>query len=549
MRDERGVVAGCAGWSGGWPRSSRWWSRPRSAASAIKLAGVPDPGWITTYGLPVVGGVGQLSAAIALGSAVLAAFFVPAQADGIFDIGGYRAMRISAVASLVWGVCALLGVPLAISDVSGETFAESIKPANLTHAYGQVAGAQTWLWTAIFALLAAVLARVVWRWGWSVGVIVLVTLSLMPPALAGHSSSGGGYDLATNSLILHIVAAAVWAGGLFAVPPALARGRWRMLAVRRFSRVAFCAYWSSGLRRDQRGDAGADRRPARHHLRAADPMEGRGVRRPRSVGACIGAGRSPNFETSADDEPDAPWWKSLFVRFGVVELVVFAATFGLAAGLSRTPPPVDTASISPVELKIGYLITEPPSFARLMLDWRFDLIFGTLAIILAVVYLRGVVRLRCRGDEWPIGGPSPGCWAVSCSCWLPSSGLGRYSSAMFSIHDLAHDDVDDGAGTAGLGRAGHPGVAGIGTCRQGQSGWTTGMDSHRYSQSVGRIINTSGRRRGGLVGSFYVLLSGWPLFETVIDYHAAHLLMNLHFLVSGYVFYWLAIGIDPPRGR
>lgn len=49
------------------------------------------------------------------------------------------------------------------------------------------------------------------------------------------------------------------------------------------------------------------------------------------------------------------------------------------------------------------------------------------------------------------------------------------------------------------------------------------------------------------VGSYYVLYLG-GLFEMLAEYHAAHLAMNLHFLVSGYLFYWVVIGIDPsPR--
>ncbi len=49
------------------------------------------------------------------------------------------------------------------------------------------------------------------------------------------------------------------------------------------------------------------------------------------------------------------------------------------------------------------------------------------------------------------------------------------------------------------------------------------------------------------VGSFYVLyFSG--LLDAVATYHAAHILMNIHFLLSGYLFYWVVIGIDPsPR--
>ena len=551
MRDERGVVAGLC-WMAGWVAAIvAVVVASASAASAIKLAGVPDPGWITTYGLPVVTGVGQFSAAIALGSAVFAAFFVPAQADGVFDIGGYRAMRISSVAALIWGVCGLLGVPLAISDVSGETFANSVKPDNLVNAYGQVAGAQTWLWTAIFALLAAVLARVVWRWGWSIGVIMLVTLSLMPSALAGHSSSGGDHDLATNSLILHIVGAAVWTGGLFAVLAyALARGRWRVLAVRRFSRVAFWCVVVVGatgvlnaLTRVPVGDL-LDTTYGRlilGKIAAFVVLAGLGAwHRCRTIA---------ELEAQGDAESDAPWWKSMFVRFGAVELAVFAATFGLAAGLSRTPPPpVDTASISPVELKIGYQISEPPNVARILFDWRFDLIFGTLAIILAAVYLRGVVRLRRRGDEWPIGRTIA--WILGCVLLLlaTSSGLGRYSPAMFSVHMVSHMMLSmmvpvllvlGGPVTLAL-RALAP--AGKDNPAGPREWILTGIHS-----PWGRIATHPLVAAVIFVGSFYVLYLG-GLFETVVEYHAAHLLMNLHFLVSGYVFYWLVIGIDPaPR--
>jgi cytochrome c oxidase assembly factor CtaG len=49
------------------------------------------------------------------------------------------------------------------------------------------------------------------------------------------------------------------------------------------------------------------------------------------------------------------------------------------------------------------------------------------------------------------------------------------------------------------------------------------------------------------VAGFYGLYFG-GLFEAAADNHAAHVLMNLHFLMSGYFFYWVVIGIDPsPR--
>jgi putative copper resistance protein D len=50
------------------------------------------------------------------------------------------------------------------------------------------------------------------------------------------------------------------------------------------------------------------------------------------------------------------------------------------------------------------------------------------------------------------------------------------------------------------------------------------------------------------VGSFYALyFSG--LFDTALNYHWAHLAMNGHFLLAGYVFYWPVIGVDPSPRR
>jgi putative copper resistance protein D len=49
------------------------------------------------------------------------------------------------------------------------------------------------------------------------------------------------------------------------------------------------------------------------------------------------------------------------------------------------------------------------------------------------------------------------------------------------------------------------------------------------------------------VAGFYGLYFG-GLFDAAADSHAAHVAMNVHFLLSGYLFYWVVIGVDPtPR--
>ncbi|WP_035719679.1 cytochrome c oxidase assembly protein [Gordonia shandongensis] len=516
-----------------------------SAATALRLTGVPDPGWVTTYGLPVVTVVGQLSAAIGFGCAVFAGFFVPAQPGGALDVGGYRAMRWAASAMFVWAVCGVLMIPLSISNVSGQPLADSLIPTNVVNAYGVVADGRYWLWTAIFAILAAAVARVALRWGWTLVVIGLGFLSLMPSALAGHSSSGGAHDLATNSLILHIVGAALWMGGLLVVLAyAFGNGRWRTLAIRRYSRVAFWCLFVVGVS----GVVNALVRMSFDDLFTTTY----GLVAVAKVATLVLAGvigglhrRFTIRELEATDDPRT----SLFVRFAAIELVVFAVAFGLGAGLSRTPPPVlGTANVSPMELKIGYDLAGPPTLTRILFDWRFDLIFGTAAIIAAIVYLRGVYRLRKRGDHWPVGRTIA--WLLGCVFLLvaTSSGMGRYSPAMFSVHMMGHMMLSmlvpvllvlGGPVTLAL-RALPP--AGRGN-PPGPREWINGAIHSKYSRFATHPLIVIVL----FVGSFYVLYLG-GVFDMVVKNHSAHLLMNLHFLVSGYLFYWLTIGIDPsPR--
>ncbi|PVY24611.1 cytochrome c oxidase assembly protein, partial [Williamsia muralis] len=238
------------------------------------------------------------------------------------------------------------------------------------------------------------------------------------------------------------------------------------------------------------------------------------------------------------------------IRFAVVELLIFAATFGIAVGLSRTPPPenVNPAEMPATELILGYRLDQAPTFGEIVVGWRFDLLFGTLAIVMAALYLRGVHRLRKRGDAWPVGRTIA--WLLGCAAVLfaTSSGLGKYAPALFSIHMIAHMMLSmlapvllvlGGPVTLALraiapaGRSSPP----------GPREWILSVLHSPFSRFLTHPLVASAL----FVGSYYVLYLG-GLFDVLTEYHAAHVAMNLHFLLSGYLFYWVVIGIDPaPR--
>ncbi len=514
-----------------------------SASEALVRLGIPDPGPLTTYGLPAVKAAGEVAAVIAIGSLLLAAFLVPPQRSGVLDVDGYRAVRTASNAAIVWAACALVLVPLSVSDTSGQSLGEALKPETLWRAIPQVELAGAWRTTAILAIVLAICSRMLLRWSWTPVVLALSVITLIPLAMTGHSSAGGNHDLATNSLLWHLVAASLWAGGLFALLAHARRGGAHTdLAARRFSTVATVAFVVMAFSGVVNG---AVRLPFDELFSSTYGW----LLVAKTVALVILGGfgflqRRRSLPALAAD----PTSRGALVRFAGGEAIVFAATIGLAVGLGRTPPPPEDIRPTPAEVQLGYNLDAPPNLARLTFDWRFDLVFGTAAIIAAVWYVIGVRRLRLRGDAWPVGRTVA--WLLGCLTLLvgTSSGLGRYAPAMFSVHMGAHMALSmlapvllvlGGPMTLALRTLKPAGPAG----QPGPREWLLAALHSPYSRFVTHPVVASVL----FVGGFYALYLG-GIFGATLDSHGAHLLMNLHFILSGYLFYWVVIGIDPaPR--
>ncbi|CAJ1495814.1 cytochrome c oxidase assembly protein [[Mycobacterium] kokjensenii] len=515
-----------------------------SLTDALTATGLPDPGWATTLGLPFVRAAGEVAAVVAVGSFLLAAFLVPPQTSGVLDVAGYRALRIGTMASGAWAVCAALLVPLTISDVSGHPVSEFLDPATTWRLAGLIDTASAWRWTALLAAGLTLLSLPVLRWAWTPVLLAGSLLTLIPLGLTGHSAAGGSHDLATNSLLIHLLAAGLWAGGLLALlVHALRGGEYAALAARRFSTVALWCFVAMGF-------SGVINALVR--LSPADLLTtpyGRLVTAKVIALVALGAlgvgQRRRGVAALAED----PGNRAPLIRLALTEAVVFAATFGVAVGLGRTPPPppaVLDPSISMV--KIGYDFAGPPTVARILFDWRFDVLFGTAAIVLAGIYLAGVLRLRRRGDAWPAGRTTA--WMLGCFMLLfaTSSGTGRYMPAMFSMHMAVHMLLSmlvpillvlGGPTTLAL-RA-LP-VAGRGE-PPGPREWLLAALHSRVSRFFTNPIISAVIFVVGFYGLYFS-----SLFDSIVGSHAGHVAMNIHFMASGYLFYWVVIGVDPtPR--
>ena len=119
-------------------------------------------------------------------------------------------------------------------------------------------------------------------------------------------------------------------------------------------------------------------------------------------------------------------------------VLLIAAVAAISAMATRTAPGLLAHNFSVWDVLLGYRLPDPPNAIRLMTVWRFDTLIGVVAIVAALAYLRGVLRLRRRGDRWPASRTA--CWIAGCIGLLivSSSGVKAYGSAMFSVHMAEH---------------------------------------------------------------------------------------------------------------
>src|SRR5829696_7693877 len=127
-----------------------------SLADALTATGLPNPGPVTSYGLPFVRAAGEIAAVVAVGSFMFAAFMVPPQQNGVLDADGYRALRVGSVASAMWTVCSALLVPLTVSDVTGQPLTSRLSLSDIWSVAGLVETAGAWRWTAVLAAIVTV---------------------------------------------------------------------------------------------------------------------------------------------------------------------------------------------------------------------------------------------------------------------------------------------------------------------------------------------------------------------------------------------------------
>jgi cytochrome c oxidase assembly factor CtaG/putative copper export protein len=517
------------------------------------IPGLGDAGTLTRWGLPVARFVMEAGGTLTVGVLLGAVVLLPSS-RGTLDPQAVRYLRGASWIAAVWAAGAAATLIFTVSDILGVPAGQVMSGGELSSYVGQLPQGTALMFVVLIAAMIALLARTEATPGAAAGLLVVSIIALLPPPLTGHSAASPNHELAISALAMHITALAPWVGGLLLLVWHAAHGGDHLgVAAGRFSRMALWCYIAVGVS----GAANVvSRLPDPSLLYTTD--YGRLVlvklalftvlgvfgylHRERTLPALM-AHNPKGYTRPAVTRP--PW---AFARLAGVEVILMTATIGVAVALARTAPPASTVDEDPVTSVIGYPMPPPVTFGRLVTMWRPDLFFAVLVIVLGGLYAAGVVRLRRRGDGWPLGRTVAWVLGLVSIVAVTITGVATYSPVLFSTHMIQHMVLSMlspillvlGAPITLALRALKPAAI------RGDRGPREWLTIILHSRAM-RIIGHPAVATIIFIGSTYAVYFT-PLFGYLMRAHVGHLAMLVHFLAAGSLFFWVLIGVDPtPR--
>ncbi|WP_416485125.1 cytochrome c oxidase assembly protein [Streptomyces sp. CL12] len=164
------------------------------------------------------------------------------------------------------------------------------------------------------------------------------------------------------------------------------------------------------------------------------------------------------------------------------------------------------------------------------------------------LYAWGVVRLRRRGDTWPVARTFSYVIGVLTILLVMCTKLNDYGMVMFSVHMVQHMIISMlspilillGAPVTLALRA----LPTAGRGRKGPRELLLMLLHSRYMRVITHPLFTIPM----FIASLYVLYFT-PLFDFLMGSKTGHIAMMVHFLAVGVVFFWPIIGVDPGPHR
>jgi cytochrome c oxidase assembly factor CtaG len=235
--------------------------------------------------------------------------------------------------------------------------------------------------------------------------------------------------------------------------------------------------------------------------------------------------------------------RSIYLRIAGIELALMAAAIGLGVALATSPyPRIETPLASYGESLLGFAYPTAPTISGVIFGFQLEPFFLVASLIAAALYIAGYIRLRSRGDHWPIGRLIAWLLGISLVIWCTNAGISIYAQVSVGLHMLQHMTLTMLAPVMLV--LGAPATLALRALKpsphRGPREWLVWFLHSPITRLLTNPFYVFFVYVIGLYGLYFTPAFGW-----LMGSHVGHVVMQVHFIVSGYLFYWVLIGIDP----
>lgn len=211
-------------------------------------------------------------------------------------------------------------------------------------------------------------------------------------------------------------------------------------------------------------------------------------------------------------------------------------------------PPVDPP---PAHAMTGtmWMPMAPPNFERLIAFHPQPIpVLPILMLVAAVLYAAGVVRLRLRGDRWPVSRSAFWGLGILIVIAMTATGIDGYGMELFSAHMVQHMVLSMlapiflvlGAPITLALRALPAHSSGRISARSMLLAVLHGLPARFLAHPATVLVLFL----ASLYGLYFT-----PVFDALMSTMWGHNLMLLHFIAIGFLYFWCVLGVDPTPRR
>ena len=463
----------------------------------------------------------------AVGAFLSLAFLFP-EKDGFLTSASQRLTAKLPILILAWLISAIGNLLATLANLFELSILDVLDLTTVRSYVTQTSLGKLQLFQVVAALLLLIFAKTIRKTGGAFLAYLLSISALIAPIFQSHSSQAGSHGLAIGSLIIHVIALSSWVG-------AVASLIFMENEVRKFalSRISVIATWSvatvvisgviSSLLRLGLSDAWL----TTYGLLIIGKIA------LLSLVAILAIRMRRNL-------------KSNLIKF---EILILALIVGIGAILSRFTPIVESElGYDPVRELVGVAMPAEPNWQRLIFEYEADALVLGILVFATALYIKGVVILSRRKIKWPVGRTISFAFGISLLDYSTSGGLGLYGIFSFQYHMIAHMILSMIAPIFIVLSA--PITLALRTLPQGRNseergirGWFISILHSKVSMIWTHPIVVLAIFDGSLFALYFT-----SLFGDLMSSHFGHLLMNLHFIGAGLLFFFVIVGVDPnPR--